>query len=130
MRYVDVNVLFYWLTDHEKFGDTATTIIRRIENGEKAVTSALTLWLLHILLERTTANYDPKVLVDRLRKIRFLRIAPLNQKHFEKAITLSQEYELDLEDAIHLAVALENRCQIIYSNDKDFDRSPLKRKFE
>lgn len=130
MRYVDVNVLFYWLTNHEELGDTATTIIRRIENGEKAVTSTLTLWLLHILLERTTENYDPNVLVDRLRKIKFLRIVPLNQKHFEKAIILSQEYGLDLEDAIHLAVALENRCQIIYSNDKDFDRTPLKRKFE
>ena len=130
MKYVDVNVLFYWLTNHEEFGETATTIIQRIENGEKAVTSALTLWLLHILLEKTTENYDPKVLLDRLRKIKFLRIVPLNQKHFEKAIDLSWKYGLDLEDAIHLAVAIKNKCQIIYSNDKDYDKSPLKRKFE
>ncbi len=51
MMYVDVNVFFYWLTDHEEFGSTATRIIKRIENGERAVTSILTLWLLHVLLE-------------------------------------------------------------------------------
>ncbi len=130
MMYVDVNVFFYWLTDHKEFGDVATRIIRRIETGEKAVTSTLTMWLLHILLKETTENYDPRLLVEKIRRIPFLKIVPLKLVHFEKALNLSQKYGIDFEDAIHLAVAIENGCEGIYSNDKDFDRTPTERRFE
>ena len=49
MRYVDVNVLVYWLGDDLVYGEQATAIMRRIENGERALTSSLTLWLTHIV---------------------------------------------------------------------------------
>ena len=130
MKYVDVNVLFYWLVAHEEFGETATKIIERIERGEKAVTSALTIWLLHILLKGTTENYNPRELAKKLREIKFLKIAPLELKHFENALEISSMYSLDLEDSIHLAVALEQNCDAIYSNDTDFDNTPIKRIFE
>ncbi len=78
---------------------------------------------------RTTENYDPKILIEKIREISFLKIVPLKLAHFEKALSLSQEYRLDLEDAIHLAVAIENKCKGIYSNDKDFDKTLLTRQF-
>ncbi|MCP8308097.1 MAG: type II toxin-antitoxin system VapC family toxin [archaeon] len=37
------------------------------------------------------------------------------------------KYNLDLEDAIHLSVALRVNAKEIYSKDADFDRTPLKR---
>ncbi|MCC6024602.1 MAG: PIN domain-containing protein [Thaumarchaeota archaeon] len=40
-----------------------------------------------------------------------------------------KEYGLDYEDALHLAVALRNKAEEIISNDQDFDRTPLKRRF-
>jgi predicted nucleic acid-binding protein len=36
-----------------------------------------------------------------------------------------KEYDLDYEDAIHLAVAIRTCAQEILSNDKDFDLAPI-----
>ena len=130
MRYIDVNVLFYWLTDHEEFGETATKIIERIESGERAITSTLTIWLLHILLEETTENYDPNTLIKKIEEIKFLKIVPLTSRHFKKALEHISKYSLDLEDAIHLTIALEYGCNLVYSNDTDFDNAPIKRIFK
>lgn len=59
----------------------------------------------------------------------YLRIAPLTIKHFEQAEEVVSEEELNLEDAIHFVVAREYHCELIYSNDSDFDKVALKRKF-
>jgi len=40
-----------------------------------------------------------------------------------------KEYDLDYEDALHLATALRNNVKKIISNDQDFDKTPLKRTF-
>ena len=40
-RFVDTNVFVYALTGHPKFGETARTILQRIEAGETALTSTL-----------------------------------------------------------------------------------------
>jgi len=36
-------------------------------------------------------------------------------------------YRLDFEDAIHLAVASRMGVKEIYTNDADFDKTPMKR---
>ncbi len=131
MRYVDVNVFVYWLNDHPKFGETATSIIERIESGEKAVTSSLTPWILHAVFKRFgTKEYSHSLLMERLFRIMNLYFAPLDIDTYNKASALSEMYRLDFEDAIHLAVALDYESEAIYSNDEDFDRTPLKRVFE
>jgi len=131
MKYVDVNVFVYWLNAHPKFGETATTIIERIESGEKAVTSSLTPWLLHTVFKKSGAKgYSHSLLMERLSKITNLRFVPLNVGAYMKASALSNKYRLDFEDAIHLAVALEYSADTIYSNDEDFDRTPVNRVFE
>jgi len=40
-----------------------------------------------------------------------------------------REYELDCEDALHLAVALKGKAKEIISNNQDFDKTPLRRGF-
>jgi predicted nucleic acid-binding protein len=40
-----------------------------------------------------------------------------------------KEYGLDYEDALHLAAALRSKVREIISNDQDFDKTPLKRRF-
>jgi len=46
-----------------------------------------------------------------------------------EAAKLMKGYSLDYEDAIHLATALRSRAKEIISNDEDFNRTPLKRRF-
>ncbi len=131
MKYIDVNVFVYWLNDHPKFGETATNIIERVESGEKAVTSALTPWILHVLFEKTGLKwYSPGLLMDKLSHIMNLDIVPIDADDYRNASILSDKYRLDFEDAIHLAVAIDYGADAIYSNDDDFDRAPIKRVFE
>jgi len=129
MKYVDVNVFVYWLTSDPKFGDRATEIIKRIEKGEKALTSTLTVWLTHIVLKNATENYSEENLLKSFKELTGLKIVDLTFKDFEKALTYSKEYNLDLEDSIHFAVATRFGIREIYSNDEDFDKTPLKRIF-
>lgn len=130
MKYVDVNVIIYWLVDHPEHGDVATRIMERIESSEKAVTSSLTPWLVSVVLRREAENFDERVLMERLAEIRNLKIASLKMSTYQRAVGLMSRYKLDFEDSIHLATALEYNAGAIYSNDSDFDRCPLKRVFD
>ncbi len=131
MRYVDANVFVYWLNGHPEFGETSTGIIERIESGEKAVTSSLTPWLLHAVFKKTRAKgYSHSLLMEKLSRIMNLHFAPLDADAYTKASALTGKYRIDFEDAIHLAVALDYGADAIYSNDMDFDRTPIKRVFE
>jgi predicted nucleic acid-binding protein len=130
MNYVDVNIFIYWLGDDPNFGETATEIIERIETKEKGITSSLTPWLIHVVLEREAEDYSQKVLIEKLLSIRNLKFVPLTITHYRNAVDFSSQYDLDLEDALHLSVAMEKKAENIYSNDEDFDSTPLKRVFE
>ncbi len=130
MKYVDVNVIIYWLIDHPEYGEVATKIMERIEASERAVTSSLTIWLVSVIMRREAENFDERILMDTLAEIKNLKIAPLKISTYQRAVELMPTYKLDLEDSIHLATALEYRADAIYSNDSDFDRCPIRRMFE
>ncbi len=130
MMYIDVNIFVYWLTGHKRYGNIAYKILEKVEKGSKAITSALTLWLLHVLLSEICKNYNALEMFKRIKALRGLRIVPLTPEIFEKAITIMNKYDLDLEDAIHLATAIKYKAEKIASNDGDFDRTPLQRVFE
>ncbi len=126
MRYVDVNVFVYWLGDDPEFGGKATKIIESIEAGEESITSALTPWLTHVVLQALTEGYSAKEMMRRFRQLEFLRVTPLTLQTYLAAVTNAQEQKLDFEDAIHYSAAREHGATEIYSNDQDFKRTPLK----
>jgi len=127
MRYVDVNVFVYWLGDDPIYGAQATAIIDRIEKGERATTSSLTLWLTHVILGNLAERYSEQEFLERIKALFFLRIEPLLFEDYERASEYVERFDLDLEDALHLATAIRVGAKDIYSNDMDFDRTPLKR---
>jgi predicted nucleic acid-binding protein len=129
MNYVDVNVFVYWLTDHPIFGQQASKIIRGIEMGKKACTSSLTIWLLHIFLAREAEDYSEIVLLERIQELPHLKIVPLEMEDFMRGIQCKNEYGIDLEDALHYAVAQRIGAQTIYSNDADFEKTDITRVF-
>lgn len=127
MRYVDVNVFVYWLGDDPVFGDEATAIVERIENGERAATSSLTPWLTHVALVTAAArNYSEEKLMEKFRELSFLRVEPLTLKDYERAVGAMHRYSLDLEDGLHFTVAERLRINEIYTNDRDFEKTPLR----
>ncbi len=134
--YVDINIFIYWLGNHPTFGETAHKWIKRIEEAPrgKYVTSSLTLYeTLIIIAGLTGGSLKDKTFVEEVVKsitgLPSLLIAPLTAEDLTEAINLMKKYDLDYEDALHLAAALRNSVKEIISNDQDFDKTPLKRKF-
>ena len=54
-------------------------------------------------------------------------IEPFKPEDFIRALDLMEEYSLDYEDSLHLSVAVRTEAKEIISNDRDFDKTPLKR---
>ncbi|MEM2947210.1 MAG: type II toxin-antitoxin system VapC family toxin [Candidatus Bathyarchaeia archaeon] len=134
--YIDINIFVYWLGNHPTFGRTSYEWIKKIEGASrgKYVTSALTLYETMVIIAGLTGkNLKDQELVERvvnsIEGLSGLRIIPLTIEDVMEAAKLMKEYSLDYEDAVHLAVALRSRAKEIISNDEDFDRTPLKRRF-
>ncbi len=134
--YIDVNVFVYWLGDHPSYGAQAHRWINMVENsvGEKYATSALSLYQVLVVIAGLTgetmkdAGFVEKV-QSAITGLRGLQVVPLTSMHFSKALELMKVYSIDYEDALHLAVAMDEGFDKIVSNDDDFDKTPLKRVF-
>ncbi|MGC9165106.1 MAG: type II toxin-antitoxin system VapC family toxin [Thermoprotei archaeon] len=134
--YVDINVFVYWLGNHPDFGKIAYQWIKKIENVPKGkyITSSLTLYQVAVIMAGLTGrNLKDKELVEEIvnpiTSLPGLIVSPLTSEDVSKAVSLMREYDLDYEDSLHLAVAIRNKVKEIISNDQDFDKTPLKRKF-
>lgn len=132
--YVDTNVFVYLLISDPTYGERAGKLIKNIEAGESAVTSALSLvqidWVMGGLLQaRTIREYNAHNMVESVAGVQNLRIVELSNVVCKNALKHVKKYGLDLEDAIHLETALRRRCSEIFSADTDFDKGPLPRRF-
>lgn len=134
-RYVDVNILVYWLGRHPKFGEIAHKWIKRIESAPRGefVTSSLTIYeTLVIMTGLMGKNLKNKGFVDEvvsaITHIKGLVIEPIKIEDFNEALVLMDACNIDYEDSLHLAVAKRLQVEEIVSNDKDFDATPIRRK--
>jgi len=134
--YIDINIFIYWLGNHPTFGRTSYEWIKKIEEAPrgKYVTSALTLYQTMIIIASLTGkNLKDQELIEEvvnsIKSLSGLKIIPLTMEDITQAVKLMKEYNLDYEDAIHLASALRSETKEIISNDEDFDKTPLKRRF-
>ena len=134
--YIDINVFIYWLGGHPIYGERAFRWIRDIEESRRVrhITSTLTLYEVLVILAGLTNrtlgdNVFVKKVIDAITGLRNLIITPFTIDDVEEATKLMGEYDIDYEDALHLAIALRNKVKNIISNDEDFDKTPLKRLF-
>jgi len=115
MIYVDVNVIYYYLTAHPEFGERAK---RHLEELNDLCTSALTVWILYVL---TKLRNISEILEDI-----GVMILPLTQDVLKFAIEFEK---LSFEDAIHYATMKLNGINKILSDDRDFDKVDVERIF-
>jgi predicted nucleic acid-binding protein len=107
---------------------------KKIETSPRGefVTSALTLYETLVIISGLTGknlkdkNFVQQV-IDALTSLKGLVIESLRSEDFKKAADLMNEFKLDYEDSLHLAVAIRTSAQKIISNDKDFDHTQIKR---
>ena len=135
-RYIDVNIFVYWLSNNPTFGEIARKWINDIESAPSGeyVTSSLSLYeTLVSLAGLANKTLKDKAFTENVIKaitgIKGLIIEPLNPADFVTAVDLMDEYRLDYEDSLHLAVAIRTGVSEVISNDKHFKTTPLKSNF-
>ena len=117
--YFDTNPFIYFVEGHDVFYDAVRPVFAVVNNGEAdAVTSQLTLTELLIkpyrdgLADVVTA-YEGLLLASGC-----FSVVGLTQATFLKAAQLGGALRLRTPDALHFAVALENKCDYFITNDK------------
>lgn len=128
MKYVDTDIFVYWATDHSEFGKRATEILRHIELNEKAVSSALSLWLFHKVM-RGAQNYTLNAFLDQITRFRNLRFVPLDPDVLRDAAEAMKRFGVSEEVAVAYAVAKDRGADVVYSTNHEFDKTDLKRAF-
>jgi predicted nucleic acid-binding protein len=135
--YIDTNVFVYWLGGHPTFGRRAHQWVKRVEEAGRGsyATSSLTIYQTMVVVAGLTGRdlreqKFAEEIAHSITALRGLHIAPLTRGDVIEAAALMREYGLDYEDALHLATALRIKAKEIISNDRDFDKTPLKRRWE
>jgi len=134
--YVDVNIFVYWLGGHPELGSIARKWIKKVEEAGQGrfVTSSLTLYELPTIMAGLIGRSlkDRNLIETAVKPVLSLpnmSVSPLLKEDIVNANEFMAKYGIDYEDALHLATAIREEATKIISNDKDFDRTPLKRIF-
>lgn len=128
MKYVDTDIFVYWATDHPEHGKRATEILRHIEVNEKAVSSALSLWLFHKVM-RGAQNYTLQAFLDQVTRFRNLKFVPLDVDLLRDAGEAAKQFGVGEEVGIAYAVAKDRGADAVYSTNHEFDKTDIKRVF-
>jgi len=133
-RYVDVNVFVYWLCGHPSFGRRAKYWIERMEKEGDYVTSTLTLYETLVTVAGLTKKSlrekeFVKTVIRSITGLKGLKIEPLIKEDFARAVEIMNDAGLDYEDSLHSAVALRKNVEELVSNDRDFNKTKVKRVF-
>jgi len=116
-RFVDTNVFIYSATNHPRFGETAKQILKKIEQGEKAVTSTLVLCEVAWVLEAMGKQGDIKPTLEKILSYKSLEIVAFDQDELLVGANNMRLYGLDFNDGINVAIMTKTGVYEAYSND-------------
>ena len=143
-HFVDSNIFYYHLVHDRDHGPKATGILRRIRDGEESVTSTVVvsevagLFEFRILQTRRRQDLSQSerdglvkrfeeslsYLYDLLKGLAHLEKLGCTWDETTKAFSYREEYGMDFNDGVNLAIMERNGIEDIYTFDKSFDRVP------
>jgi predicted nucleic acid-binding protein len=118
MRFVDSNIFIYVATDHPKFGQTSKNILKRIEEGEEAITSTLTLCEVAWVFEAMGRQGDIKPTLEKMLSYSVLHVEPFDTDDLIVGANLMATHRLDFNDAINVAIMERLGINEAYTNDE------------
>ncbi|MEM2305407.1 MAG: type II toxin-antitoxin system VapC family toxin [Candidatus Methanomethylicia archaeon] len=123
MRFVDANVFIYILVKSPKEDYlTSKSILKRIEDGEEAITSTSIIQEVVEWLEYNNRHKEVKKFLIALNSYVAMRKVETSWREMLDAASDMEKYDLDFVDALTLQVMKRNNVTEIYTNDRDFDR--------
>jgi predicted nucleic acid-binding protein len=116
-RFVDTNVFIYSVTGHPRFGEDARRILKRIEEGEEAVTSTLVLCEVSWVLEAMGRQGDIKSTLEKILSFRSLEVVGFDVDDLFVGASNMEFYGVDFNDGLNVAVMTRIGVSEVYSND-------------
>ena len=132
MRFVDANVFLYTLVGSPKRDfDTSKAILKRVEEGEEAITSLAVIQEVVDWLEYNGRKKEAGVFLAAVNSYTKMKKVSNRWRDFPRASAEAEKEDIDFVDALTLAVMRREKIAEVYSKDKDFDRiAGIKRVFE
>jgi predicted nucleic acid-binding protein len=132
LRFVDANVFLYTLIGSPKRDfETSRAILKRVEEGEEAMTSLAVILEVVDWLEYNGRKKEAGVFLAAVNSYTEMKKVSNSWRDFPRASAEAEEAGIDFVDALTLAVMRREKIAEVYSNDKDFDRvAGIKRVFE
>jgi len=123
MRFVDSNIFIYVLAQSPKgLSKICKSILKRIEDGEEAVTSTAVVQEVVDWLEYNNRKSEVKTFIRAANSYLTLWKVSNEWKDFLEATKDVDKYDIDFVDALALQIMKREKTSEIYSNDLDFDR--------
>jgi len=132
LRFVDANVFLYTLIGSPKRDfDTSKAILKRVEEGEEAITSLAVIQEVVDWLEYNGRKKEAGVFLAAVNSYTKMKKVSNRWRDFPRAYAEAEKEDIDFVDALTLAVMRREKIAEVYSKDKDFDRiAGIKRVFE
>jgi predicted nucleic acid-binding protein len=118
IRFVDTNIFIYALTAHPLFGEISRRILKRIEEGESAVTSVLVLCEVAWVLEAMGRQGDIKPTLEKIMSFKTLRFVDFTEDDLVLGANNVATENLDFNDGVNLALMQRLGVSEVYSNDR------------
>ena len=116
-HFVDTNVFIYSVTGHPRFGEGARRILKRIEQGEEAVTTTLVLCEVSWVLEAMGKQGDIKSTLEKILSYKSLKVVGFDADDLLVGASNMQLYGIDFNDGLNVAVMTRIGVFEAYSND-------------
>jgi predicted nucleic acid-binding protein len=132
LRFVDANVFLYTLIGSPKRDfDTSKAILKRVEEGEEAITSLAVIQEVVDWLEYNGRKKEAGVFLAAVNSYTKMKKVSNRWRDFPRASAEAEKEDIDFVDALTLAVMRREKIAEVYSKDKDFDRiAGIRRVFE
>ena len=127
--YVDANVFVYAFLKTKRqlqpneleIKQAAKNIVARISKGEKVITSVVHFSEVCNVLEDHLSFEEAILLEKGLLYRENVSICEVVQEDYIKAVSIAEEHNVGVNDALAYVLMKEQAIQIIYSFDKDLD---------
>ncbi|MBS7657164.1 MAG: type II toxin-antitoxin system VapC family toxin [Candidatus Bathyarchaeia archaeon] len=123
MIYLDSSLFLNGALFVDERGERARKLLSEVQSGKKqAATSALTYDEVFWVIKKHRGFKAALEAAKALLEMPNLTLLPVETEVLWVAYGLSERYELNPRDAIHVACALANGIRVVVSSDPDFDR--------
>ncbi|MFP4694507.1 MAG: type II toxin-antitoxin system VapC family toxin [Halothece sp.] len=120
--YLDTSVVIYSVEQVPGYYQILEPLWEKVESGEVRVCSSELILLETLVLPLRTGNQNLLQAYDQLLLSPSLQLIPIHQEILRNAAQLRGDYNLKTPDAIHLATALRENCNLLLTNDVQFRR--------